>query len=69
MRVFFHFLKFESYVPLDIAYNDSLGQSLTSSRGKTHEKNLCLNQVQSEIFPHVLEFGPYFFFEIEYDDS
>ena len=25
---------------LEIAYNDSLQESITSSRGKTHEKNL-----------------------------
>ena len=33
-----HLLEFRSYVFLEIAYNDSLRQYLTSSRGKTHEK-------------------------------
>ena len=38
-RVFFcHFLKFCSSVFLEIAYNDSLQQCLTSSIGKTHKK-------------------------------
>ena len=35
-----HFIEFESQAFVEIAYNDSLGQYLTSSRGKTHEKNL-----------------------------
>ena len=40
--VFFcHFLKFGSLVLLEIAYNDSLQQCLTSSRGKIHYKNFC----------------------------
>ena len=38
-KVFRHFLEFGSYVFLEIAYNDSLRQCLTSSRGKTHEKH------------------------------
>ena len=38
-EVFRHFLKFGSYNSLVIAYDDSLRQSLTSSRGKTHIKN------------------------------
>ena len=33
-----HFVQFGPYVFLKIAYNDSLRQCLTSSRGKTHEK-------------------------------
>ena len=36
---FFHFLKFGSLVFLEIAYNDSVQQSVTSSRGKIHEKS------------------------------
>ena len=36
-EVFRHLLEFESYVFLEIIYNDSLGQCLTSSRVKIHE--------------------------------
>ena len=35
---FCHFLKFGSSVFLEIAYNDSLQQYLTTSTGKIHEK-------------------------------
>ena len=35
---FCHFLKFGSLVFLEIAYNDSLQQCLTSSRDKTYKK-------------------------------
>ena len=35
---FDHFLKFGSLVFLEIEYNDSLQQCMTSSRGKTHKK-------------------------------
>ena len=35
-----HFLKFGSLFFLEIAYNDSLQQCITSSIGKAHEKNL-----------------------------
>ena len=38
--VFFYFLKFGSLVFLEIAYNVSLQQCLTSSRGEIHEKYL-----------------------------
>ena len=38
-EVFHHFLEFGLYVFLEFAYNDSFQQYLTSSRGKTHEKN------------------------------
>ena len=34
-----NFLEFGSLVFLEIAYNDSSQQCLTSSRSKTHEKN------------------------------
>ena len=37
-EVFRYFVQFGPYVFLEIAYNDSLRQCLTSSRGKTHEK-------------------------------
>ena len=35
-----HFLKFGSLVSLEIAYNNSFQQFITSSRGKIHEKIL-----------------------------
>ena len=37
-EVFRHFLEFGSYLFLEVAFNDSLQQYLTSSIGKTHEK-------------------------------
>ena len=40
MRFFCHFIEFGSNAFLEIAYNDSLGQWLTSSRGKTLKKIL-----------------------------
>ena len=36
-EIFWHFLKFGSF--LEIAYYDSLQQCLTSTGGKTYEKN------------------------------
>ena len=36
-EVFCHFLEFGSLVFLEITYNDSLKQCLTSNRGKAHE--------------------------------
>ena len=35
---FLHFLKFGALVFLEIAYNHSLQQSQTTSKGKTHQK-------------------------------
>ena len=40
-EVFDYFLKFESLVFLEIAYNYSLQQYLIFGRGKTHEKEFC----------------------------
>ena len=37
-EVFGHFFEFGLLVFLEIAYNDSLQQCITSSRNKTHEK-------------------------------
>ena len=37
IEIFPHFLEFGSLVFLEIVYNDSLQQFLTSSRGKSHE--------------------------------
>ena len=39
-RVFHPFLEFQSYVFLEMEYDDSLPQCLTSSREKSHEKKL-----------------------------
>ena len=39
--VFCHFLKFGSLFFLEIAYNDSLQQCLTSGGDKIYEKNFC----------------------------
>ena len=39
-EVFCDFLEFGSLVFLEIAYNDSLQQCLTTSRGKTRKKKL-----------------------------
>ena len=39
-EVFRHLPEFRSYVSLEIAHNDSSRQSLTSSRGKIHEKKI-----------------------------
>ena len=38
-QVFWHFLKFGSLFFLEVAYNDSLQQCITSSRVKTHVKD------------------------------
>ena len=38
-RFFCYFLKFGSLVILEIAYNDSLQQCVTSSRDKIHKEN------------------------------
>ena len=38
MNFFCNFIEFGLYVFLEIAYNDSLQQYLTSSDGKTHNK-------------------------------
>ena len=59
-EVFCDFLEFEWYVCLEIAYNDSLQQCLTTSGNKIHEKSpnfgqTGLNQSQNEVFRHFLE--------------
>ena len=38
IKVFHHFLEFGSYCFLEIEYDDSLRQCLTSSRDKSHAK-------------------------------
>ena len=72
-QVFCYFFKLGSLVFLDIAYNDSLEQCLTCSRGKTHKKyfldqrgqNWSLNQV----FCHFLKFCLLIFLETACSDS
>ena len=39
IRYFSHFIKFDSLVFLEIAYDNSLKHFLSTSRGKTYEKN------------------------------
>ena len=46
-KVFCYFLKFDSLVFLEIAYNDSLQQCLISNRSKFHEKKLGQNRSKS----------------------
>ena len=68
------FLKFGSLVFLEIAYNDSFQQCLTSSRGKTHIKKLeaqiwaKLARIRSKI-SHFLKFVSLVFLQIAYDGS
>ena len=52
-EVFHYFLKFESLVFLEIAYNYSLQQCIIFSRGKTHKKNFAL-----QIWAKRAEIGP-----------
>ena len=59
---FSHFLKFSSLVFLEITYNDSLQQCITSSRGKTQEKNfggLNSGQNGSKSGPKLVFFLPF----------
>ena len=71
---FFHFLKFGSLFFLEIAYNDSFQQILTSSRGEINKKNVW-DQIWAKIRPetrfffHFLKFGSLVFLEIAYNDS
>ena len=76
-EVFHHFFELGSLIFLEIAYNDSLQQCLTFSRGDTHGKNFwgpnlgqtSLNQSQNEVFVHFFKFGSLVFLEIAYNDS
>ena len=70
--VFCNCLKFGSLVFLEIAYNDSLQQCVTSSRDKTQEKNfwgpnLGQNGPKSGpklvFFPHLFKFGSLVFLQ------
>ena len=68
-KFFCHFLKFGTYVFLEIACNDSLQLCLTSSRGKTYENNFegpnlgqtDQNRARNLVFCHFLKFGPLVF--------
>ena len=75
---FCHFLKFGSLVFLEIAYNGSLQQRLTSSKGKTHKKILGTKlwskrpKIRPKIsffFCHFLKFVSLVFLEIAHNDS
>ena len=68
-KVFGHFIEFGSQVFFKIACNFSLGQCLTSSGGKTHEKSFG-NQIWAqqvkigpkiEVFCRLLKLGSLFF--------
>ena len=52
-EVFLHFLGFGSYIFLEIEYDDSLRQYLTSSRGKIDEKNFW-----AQILAKQVKIGP-----------
>ena len=52
-EVFHHFLGFGSYVFLEIAYNNSVRQCLTSSRSKVHENNF-----KAQIWVKQVKIGP-----------
>ena len=64
MRFYTIFLNFGSYIFLQLAYNDSLRQYLTSSRGKSRKKFFWPNLDQisktwarNEVFRHFLKFS------------
>ena len=56
-EVFCYLIEFESYIFLEIAYNDSSWQCLMSSRDKTHE-NVLGYQIQ------VLKYDFHYFFQV-----
>ena len=68
MKFFCHFIEFGSYVFYEIAYNDSLQQCLTSSRGNTNEKKIEAQRaiIKQEIrfFCNFLKFATLAFFDI-----
>ena len=71
---FLPFSQFGSLVFLEIRYNDSLQQFLTSSRGTTHKKNFgdqiwAKVEYKTRFFCHFLRFGSLVFLEIAYNDS
>ena len=73
-----HFLNFGSLASLDIEYNNSLQQFLTSSKGKIYEKKIWGTKFglkRAKIGPKTRFFAIFsslvhwFFFEIAYNDS
>ena len=76
IRVFYHFLKCDSLVFLEIAQDDCLEQCLTTSRGKTRRKSFVSsnlgqmdkNLVQNQVF-YFFKFCSLVFPEIAQDDS
>ena len=76
-QVFCYFIKFGSLVFLEIAYNDSLEQCLTTSRDKTCQKNwgpnlgqIGQNWAQNQVFcQFFFQFDSLVFLEIAQDDS
>ena len=76
-QVFRHFLEFGSLVFVEIVYNDSLQQCLTSTRGETYEKRFGTqigpNESKSDqtsqnyVFRNFLKFGLLVLREIAYN--
>ena len=79
-QVFRHFLEFGSFVFVEIVYNDSLQQCLTSTRGETYEKRFGTqigpNESKSDqtsqtsqnyVFRNFLKFGLLVLREIAYN--
>ena len=74
-QVFCYFFKFGSVIFLEIAYSDTLQQSVAFSRGKICKKNLGPNLVQggqsrsqNQVFCYFLKFASLVFLEIAYSD-
>ena len=77
LRVFGHFLQFESLVFAGISYDGSLGWSQRTSTAKCVEKKYCGSPNRKNriflrflrVFGHFLEFESLVFAEIAYDGS
>ena len=59
-QVFCHFIKFVSSVFLEIAYNDSLQQCITSSISKTHKQNFWRPNMGQKVRPKISFFASFF---------
>ena len=57
--VFCHFVEFGSYIFLEVTWNDSLRQFLTSSSGKTHEKKFRDPNLSQMSIRFLLDFPPF----------
>ena len=74
---FCYFLKFATLVFLEIAYNDSLQQCLTSSGGKAFKERFwdpslgqaSQNCTRNQVFCYFLKFDSLIFLEIACDDT